>query len=268
MSKRAVLIGINYYGTSAELSGCINDVNNIRQLLDEYYPGFKYKILVDSPGSPNKPTKRNIIAAMKWLVKGNNSKSTLFLHYSGHGSYVRDRNGDEKDERDESIIPMDYNRRGMIIDDDIFKYLVQPLVRGAKLTTLFDSCHSGTVLDLPLTYKPRTKKVRKIIRRRRVVKKVKLYNVRNNKNKVRGRAICISGCRDNQTSADAREERQFQGAMTYSFIKIMKTYLRRGKRPTYATLVKSMRQLLKRKRYTQIPQLSTSGKLAFRHRPL
>lgn len=30
--------------------------------------------------------------------------------------------------------------------------LVQPLPPGVRLTVLFDSCHSGTALDLPFVY--------------------------------------------------------------------------------------------------------------------
>ena len=37
MSKFALLIGINYNGTSAQLSGCINDANNMKNLLKDYY---------------------------------------------------------------------------------------------------------------------------------------------------------------------------------------------------------------------------------------
>merc|ERR1711902_157696 len=37
-NKKALLIGINYFGQSGELRGCINDVNNIRSLL--YSRGF------------------------------------------------------------------------------------------------------------------------------------------------------------------------------------------------------------------------------------
>lgn len=31
--------------------------------------------------------------------------------------------------------------------------MVQPLPAGCRITCIFDSCHSGTVLDLPFTYK-------------------------------------------------------------------------------------------------------------------
>jgi hypothetical protein len=42
----------------------------------------------------------------------------------------------------------------MITDDDMHSMLVNPLPKGAKLTCIFDCCHSGTMLDLPFTYQP------------------------------------------------------------------------------------------------------------------
>ena len=35
MIKKALLIGINYVGSEYELSGCINDVKNVRQFLTD-----------------------------------------------------------------------------------------------------------------------------------------------------------------------------------------------------------------------------------------
>ena len=37
MSKFALLIGINYKGTSNELNGCINDVMNMRDVLIKHF---------------------------------------------------------------------------------------------------------------------------------------------------------------------------------------------------------------------------------------
>ncbi|CAO3692819.1 unnamed protein product [Rhizopus stolonifer] len=69
--KRALLIGINYFGTSAELKGCINDVHNIRDFLTTMY-SFRVDdmvILTDDQQNPQSiPTKQNMIRAMQWLV--------------------------------------------------------------------------------------------------------------------------------------------------------------------------------------------------------
>jgi hypothetical protein len=78
---------------------------------------------------------------------------TIHVHYSGHGAYVKDENGDEEDGYDETLVPVDYYKKGQITDDDVFKKLVSKMPEGATLTCLMDCCHSGTVLDLPYQYK-------------------------------------------------------------------------------------------------------------------
>ena len=69
----------------------------------------------------------------------------------GHGSQEKDTDGDEKDATDETICPIDYTTAGMINDDEMHRLMVNPLPAGARLTALFDSCHSGSALDLPYT---------------------------------------------------------------------------------------------------------------------
>jgi hypothetical protein len=48
-----------------------------------------------------------------------------------------------------SLIPVDFEVEGHIVDDDIIKMLVKPMPAGVTMTVLMDCCHSGTVLDLP-----------------------------------------------------------------------------------------------------------------------
>lgn len=63
-----------------------------------------------------------------------------------------DTSGDEDDGMDETLIPVDFQSSGQIIDDDLFAELVRPLSKGVLMTCLFDCCHSGTVLDLPYIF--------------------------------------------------------------------------------------------------------------------
>ena len=62
-NKKALLIGINYFGQSGELRGCVNDVNNIKQLIMSR--GFRESnmmILTDDQRDPRcHPTRQNII---------------------------------------------------------------------------------------------------------------------------------------------------------------------------------------------------------------
>ena len=60
--------------------------------------------------------------------------------------------GDEEDGYDEVIYPVDFRQVGHITDDEMHRILVKPLQPGTRLTAIFDSCHSGTALDLPYIY--------------------------------------------------------------------------------------------------------------------
>jgi len=119
---------------------------------------FGYKredmvILTDDQQNPmSQPTKQNILRAMHWLVKDARPNDSLFFHYSGHGGQTKDLDGDEEDGYDEVIYPVDFRQVGHITDDEMHRIMVRPLHAGVRLTAIFDSCHSGTALDLPYIY--------------------------------------------------------------------------------------------------------------------
>ena len=103
MSKKALLIGINYIGSDGELSGCINDINDTKHILKSVYKYDDKDINMLSDEADIKPTKQNIIKHLNKLVDFSNEEdvSEIWVSYSGHGSYVRDRNRDEDDGKDE-----------------------------------------------------------------------------------------------------------------------------------------------------------------------
>ncbi len=70
----------------------------------------------------------------------------------GHGGQTKDLDSDEEDGYDEVIYPVDFRQVGHIGDDEMHRIMVQPLQAGVRLTAIFDSCHSGTALDLPYIY--------------------------------------------------------------------------------------------------------------------
>jgi hypothetical protein len=101
-ARRAILIGINYVGQQGQLSGCHNDVNNIKKYLLEK-EGFQEKdmlILMDD-GRHHQPTRANILNAFDRVVQYSKAGDVVFIHYSGHGGRVRDNSGDETDGYDE-----------------------------------------------------------------------------------------------------------------------------------------------------------------------
>jgi hypothetical protein len=150
---RALLIGINYVGSSAELRGCHNDIDTMtRYITDQGYADGEIKVLLDD-GEHEEPTKQGIEDALSWLSSGAQAGDSLFFHYSGHGASVRDDDGDEDDGKDEALVPVDYKEAGLLRDDQVFQLLVGPLAEGVQLTCILDCCHSGTILDLPYMFK-------------------------------------------------------------------------------------------------------------------
>jgi hypothetical protein len=152
-TKRAVLIGINYVGQKGQLRGCHNDVDNMKKFLIEKQ-GFSEQnmvILMDD-GKHTSPTKKNILNAFQQVAEQSSSGDVVFVHYSGHGGRIKDQNSDEDDGNDETLIPLDFQQAGHIRDDDVLRVLVSPMPVGVTLTCVMDSCHSGTVLDLPYRF--------------------------------------------------------------------------------------------------------------------
>ncbi|CAL1710500.1 unnamed protein product [Somion occarium] len=246
--RKAVCIGVNYTGQQFELRGCVNDAKNVHRFLTRYhhYRDEDIVLLTDDSNNPRaQPTKANIIDAMKWLVRDAQPDDSLFFHYSGHGGQVKDRDGDEVDGYDEVIFPLDYKKAGCIVDDLMNSIMVSVLPVGCRLTALFDSCHSGSVLDLPYLY--------------HTDGRVKGSQVKSSHRKRKGThadVISWSGCKDSQTSADTFESGAAAGAMSYAFM----TVLKHNPHQSYQELLKSVREIL-RKKYSQKPQLSSSHRI-------
>lgn len=222
---------------------------------------------------------------MQWLIEGARADDALFLHYSGHGGQTEDLDGDEDDGYDEVIYPLDYKTAGHIVDDEIHHVVVKPLMPGVRLTAIFDSCHSGTVMDLPYVYS--TKGVAKepnlaAEAGQGLLSAVSAYasgDMAGVAKSVFGFAktafkgdgahkktietktspadvIMWSGSKDDQTSADASIAQQATGAMSWAFISAIKA----NPQQSYVQLLNSVRDLLETK-YSQKPQLSCSHPL-------
>ncbi|KAG5362401.1 Metacaspase-1 [Yarrowia sp. C11] len=283
--KKALLIGVNYIGSKNALRGCINDVHNLQRYLVQragYKPDDMVILTDDQRDQRSIPTKQNIIQAMQWLVKGAQPNDSLVFHFSGHGGQEKDQDGDEDDGYDECIYPVDFQRAGSIIDDVLHDILVKSLPPGCRLTALFDSCHSGTALDLPYVYS--TKGILKEPNLAKeagqgllgavssyargdiggalssimgTVKQATTGSGANERAKQTKTAPCdaisISGCKDSQTSADAMEAGTATGAMSFAFIEVMT----RDPNQSYLSLLNNMREALRGK-YSQKPQLSAS----------
>ena len=245
--RRGLFIGINYTGTKFSLRGCINDQENLTEfLIKKNFLEQKDLILMnDFQKASLYPTKVNILKQIDNLAEFcfNNKKEEilLVLAYSGHGSYITDKSGDELDKKDEVICPIDCDINGFITDDILKRNLIERLGSNVKLVILMDCCHSGSIFDLKYNYAIDDKDTCTVY-----------GNCKENKCNV----VMISGCLDKQTSADAyikdKRRYEFQGAMTASFIK---NY---DEKISYKKLIEKMRTFLQDSKYEQIPQLATS----------
>jgi len=284
--KKALCIGINYRGQQAELKGCINDVQNVQRFICTMF-GYKQEdivMLTDDAQNPRQlPTKQNILQAMQWLVRDARPNDSLFFHYSGHGGQTKDVDGDEADGFDETIYPVDFKQNGHIVDDIMHDIMVKPLPAGCRLTAIFDSCHSGSALDLPYIYSTEGKVKEPNLAAEAgqgllsavtsyargdmgsvfssVSGLIKTASGANSRAETKARAtktspadvISWSGCKDSQTSADTFEAGQSTGAMSFAFINA----LSQNKEQSYQQLLNTLRGILKA-RYSQKPQLSSS----------
>lgn len=246
----ACVIGINYRNTDGELNGCINDADKIKDFLQNHLGYKNQDIYYLTDDSECKPTYHNILNTLQEMLnKIKNEKiEHVWLSYSGHGSYIKDYNKDEKislsdlDGKDECIIPLDYNENGFITDDMLYQLFVKELPTYVTMVSLIDACHSGTMLDLPYIYRSDNDKIEE---------NTSIENIDN-----LAKIIKISGCNDGQTSADAFISNQYQGAMTHSFFKTLELY---NYNISCKHLIKQMVRYLSDNEYTQIPTISCTN---------
>ena len=223
--KRALLCGLNYIGSDSELNGCINDVTNVNKFLKGCgYQENDIKILTDLTES--KPTRSNIESAINWLVKDAKSGDTLFFHYSGHGTTVKDTSKDESDGRDSVLVPLDYEESGPITDDWLYSNLTNILPEGVTLWVLMDCCHSGTMLDLEFNIQCKSVYTKSKMGPTKVPYNSSEWSnkfafVKENSKSTVADVFMLSGCWDNDTSADATIKNQSQGAFTACFLEFI-----------------------------------------------
>ena len=264
MAKKAVLIGVNRYRIpGADLRGCVNDVKNMAGLLTKQY-GFKrgdLTTLLDYAA-----TKKATEAAIRKLVAGGRRGDVLVVHFSGHGSNVPDDDGDEADKRDEILCPTDLDWKDPLRDDWLRKTF-DGLKAGVSLTVITDCCHSGTITravqppDAPVMerYLPSPwdlvatesgRRLRGTVRGLRTAARPARKS--SDVVVVDLPEVLVSGCRANQTSADAHIGGSFNGALTYHLVAALKE----GKAPaTLRDLHAGVMARLKRAGFDQVPQL-------------
>lgn len=238
-TRTALLFAINDYpGNANDLSGCLNDARDVKSMLNALYPGFVIKSFMNALCTTSNFI-RQVNDAISTLMPGD----FLLIHYSGHGTQTYDPHGDEADGYDEAIYLYD----GMVIDDDIRSSLLA-IPAGATVLLMFDSCFSGSITRNPAPLCVRNRYWQnpdlppRRTKRRRFTKEEMKW-------------IVLSGCREDQTSADSFIKGEYHGAFTYYALKALVPGI------TYRKWIEEIHKYLPSDQYDQEPTMEGNESL-------
>ena len=286
MAKRAICVGINKFANYPQfaLNGCVNDANDMASLCKQLL-GFKASevtVLTDA-----KATKAAIMSALGLAVKDAKAGkiSSLLFAWSSHGTQMTDTSGDEPDGKDEAFVPYDIAEKAgdwdpaRIITDDEFHDLFSQLPANLLLEVYLDTCHSGSGLrgaEFGL-HAPRARFVappsHQGVGRQATVSGFTLAAKAQSKTPPKKPSaaswkpldakatsdglhhILWSGCKADQTSADAYFSGRYNGAFTYHYIKVLRATNNGLSR---AKVIAQMRTAMNGQ-FSQTPQLETSA---------
>jgi hypothetical protein len=145
-ARHALVIGIDDYPYISKLQGCVNDALLMRRILEQKF-GFSPDNITQLLNE--QATREAILRELDALVARVGEDDIVVIQYAGHGSQMTDREGDEPDGLDETIMPYDTEGwRGDnrdISDDEIHLRLLRLSRKTSYTTLIVDACHSGTI---------------------------------------------------------------------------------------------------------------------------
>ena len=269
MKKKALLIGVNEYQNFNDLRGCINDVKSMRKILMNYLK-FKpedIRVIVN-----DRATKESILHRINWLIEKSKPEDYLVLYFAGHGSQIRDRDGDElKDHLDEIICPHDMDWDGTFIVDDDLHSKFKGLEEGVLLEVMLDCCHSGTGTRELAVVSPNSGESNILFRyldppvdilcRSDVYEELPSLGFGPKSKLAKLNHVVWSACKDNQGAADDYIGGQFHGVFTHyvctHFEATQGMVSRIG-------LLRRIRASIRHGGYSQIPQLAVPAGFGIR----
>jgi hypothetical protein len=257
-TKWALLIGVDEYKskTVPDLKGCINDVRLMENLFIERF-GFPKENVKTLLGM--EATHQGIVTAIQQhLIANVTAGDIVVLHFSGHGSQLRDEiEGDEIDGWDETIVPYDSRQDGIFdITDDQLNGLLTALTSKTDHVIFFlDSCHSGSAVRGGAT-------VREIKRDNRPPPAVPKYAVSSKESvnegiRVNGsKYVLISGCLPHEMSNESEYEGRYHGALSWY---LFKNLMAAKTSSTYRSLLEDTAAAVTSDFFSQHPQIEGPG---------
>lgn len=247
LKRYALCVGINDYpGSGSDLAGCVNDAHDWHVTL--LSRGYDVRMLLD--GEAN---KKSIVEVIRERLSRLKAGDRFVFTFSGHGTWIPDRDGDEIDGRDEALCCYDYASGGLLVDDEMFE-MFKNRAFGSRVTLLSDSCHSGTVTRLAMD--PAVHKTVRFLPPTLFTdlteKEAARAELDISGGKPRSDAVLISGCADHEFSYDAHFGNRPNGAFTY----FARQALDQSPSPRVKDVYDTLKALLPSQEYPQSPQLT------------
>jgi metacaspase-1 len=282
--KKALITGLNAYPSSG-LRGCVNDALLTYKIVRDY---FKFDTKNIKVATDRECTKQGILEMLKWLVTDVKPGDTVYWHFSGHGTQivVNDiTSSSDPDGLSECPCPIDIEDHwdDPIRDSDLNRIFGR-LPTSAHILVSLDMCHSGSGLrnrfkpgeshtehdwvnkflppppsnlttnpallldeDLNWILPDRKSKAIGAVRRSPIVSTLE-----------QGSAVLISGCADNEVSADAWINGKYSGALTFYMAETLQQH---QWKISYKDLVTEVNLKLDQQNYDQNPQLESRPEL-------
>ena len=262
MTKKALVVGVDKYKNSAwNLEGCTLDAAVMSGMFQDHFgfPGDNIRLLMD-----DRATKAKIVEHLDWLVRDSKPGDVLVFFYAGHGSQVRDRNGDElEDAMDEILCPHDLDWDDALTDDILHSYFKR-VPQGANLSIVFDCCHSGTgtrSLLAPVTPKgevigeieySKTRYIKPPIDIEHRSRGIALRSRRVGETIIKENQVLMAACGSHQEAQEKRFKGQARGAFSFYLGAALK---RANWKMTYREAHEATLTRMRDHNFIQIPQL-------------
>lgn len=197
--KIALLFGDNYPGTDYELSGCVNDINDVETKLNKEFPGYvihKFKneeVIGD-----------RFYQEIRAALDSSHAGDFILIWYSGHGTQLQSH--EEPDGYNEAF----YFSDGVFSDKQLME-LQQWTPEGVVVSANFDSCFSGG-MDKAFG-NPYKNKFHQMPGVPRLTRRL------NSMSEAAAKWVINAFCKEGQTCADATFNNRANGAGTYFYLK-------------------------------------------------
>lgn len=234
----ALIVGIDAYSAPLRaLEGCVNDATAMQELLERRY-GAKCVALLNEQA-----TRQNIIDGFRGHLAQAGAGDSAVLFYAGHGSQVPTGGLFAKIEASgklQSLVCVDSRPDGYdLVDKDIAVLISELADKGAHVTLLMDSCHSGsisrasddrgTAVAPPLVRSAPDRSdlhpEAAFVRRRNVsdaeALNMTLATVEGFKPDVSGRHLLLAACESSQSAQEVAEQRH--GLFTWCLLQVLES---------------------------------------------